>query len=72
MGIYMVNKDILNLIPDDTFFGFDDLMYKMLESNIRVDVVNHEGYWLDIGRPDDYTRATIDYDAVISRLIWMF
>ena len=69
MGIYMVNKDILNLIPEDTFFGFDDLMYKMLESNIRVDVVNHKGYWLDIGRPDDYTKATIDYDAVISRLI---
>jgi len=57
MGIYMLSKEVLQFIPHDQFFGFDELMLQFLELQEQVKVVPHEGYWLDIGRPDDYMKA---------------
>ena len=62
MGIYMANKKILDFIPSETLFGFDDLMNLFLSQNIEVDVLPHSGYWLDIGRPDDYKKAVDDFN----------
>lgn len=57
MGIYAVSKDVLQYIPKDTFFGFDDLMRTLLNRGKEVHVKWHKGYWLDIGRPEDYQQA---------------
>ena len=62
MGIYMVGKEILKHIPHNTSFGFDHLMLKLLEEKERVRVRNFEGYWLDIGRPDDYEMAVSTFE----------
>lgn len=58
MGVYMVNKQVLEYIPNDTFFGFDHLMYKLLEVGKLPKVYEYSGFWLDIGRPSDYEIAT--------------
>jgi len=58
MGVYAASKRILAYIPENTFFGFDMLMTELLKSNEKVGLREHEGYWLDIGRPDDYQMAT--------------
>ena len=57
MGVYMMSKQAVDLIPDKKPFGFDDLMVKMLKNGLEVRVSNYDGYWLDIGRPDDYHEA---------------
>lgn len=57
MGIYILNKAVCDLIPSGTYFGFDDLMLDMLKSGSKVAVKPFAGYWLDIGRPDDYEKA---------------
>ena len=57
MGIYALNKRILEFIPEDSFYGFDHLMYALLDNKKEVAVVNHDGIWLDIGRPDDFQNA---------------
>lgn len=62
MGIYILNKEICNLIPKDTYFGFDDLMLAMLEKDLKVAVKTFNRYWLDIGRPDDYEKAIDIFD----------
>ena len=36
MGIYCMNPQILDLIPDNVPFGFDDLMYNMLDQGMPV------------------------------------
>lgn len=64
MGIYCVNKSNLDLIPDNTFFGFDHLMFKLLEINQPAKIYKYDGYWLDIGRPDDYERAINEFDSL--------
>src|SRR5262249_45684067 len=58
MGVYMVNSRVLDrFVPQDTKYGFDDLMLDMLPSGEPVKVEPYDGYWLDIGRPDDYVEA---------------
>jgi NDP-sugar pyrophosphorylase family protein len=63
MGIYCLNRSNLDLIPDNTFFGFDHLMYKLLEINRPAKIYLYDGYWLDIGRPDDYEKAINEFDT---------
>lgn len=64
MGIYMLNRRVLDVIPPDTVFGFDHLMYKLLEDQEKVVVHEHKGEWLDIGRPDDYSKALEFYEKL--------
>ena len=60
MGVYMASKPILDYIPYNHAFGFDQLMIDLLEKQEKVLVKQHKGYWLDIGRPDDYETACND------------
>lgn len=69
MGVYMLNRRVLDYIPADIAFGFDNLMYKLLEAGERVSVSIHEGLWLDIGRPDDYHEAIDLYERERSTLL---
>ncbi len=69
MGIYAVNKRVLEYIPPNGPFGFDQLMLKLIETGETVRVKMHEGYWLDIGRPDDYERATIEFEKDRKRFL---
>ena len=63
MGIYMVNRKVLDFIPEDTFYGFDTLMLDLLKKHENVGVKPFDGYWLDIGRPDDYMQAIEEFDT---------
>lgn len=60
MGVYMLNKKVLNFIPKNKFFGFDHLMLAMISLNMNPNIHEHNGYWLDIGRPSDYEKAILD------------
>ncbi len=62
MGVYMVNRCLISHIPPNAKYGFDDLMRDMLARGEFVEVVLHSGYWLDIGRPDDYHQAIEDFE----------
>ena len=63
MGIYMSSRKILDFIPNDTY-GFDNLMLDLLSSKHNVKVERFGGYWLDIGRPDDYMQAIDEFDEL--------
>ena len=57
MGIYAFNQKILKYIPNNKYFGFDDLMKLMLKKNINVKIDISNKFWLDIGRYSDYIKA---------------
>ncbi|MDP2685104.1 MAG: sugar phosphate nucleotidyltransferase [bacterium] len=65
MGVYMANKRILDYIPENEAYGFDNLMLELISKNENVSVKSFSGYWLDIGRPDDYAKASEDIDKII-------
>jgi len=67
MGIYAVSRRVLDAIPANTLFGFDHLVLGYLRDGKKVHTVTHDGYWLDIGRPDDYERAVDDWPMLADR-----
>ena len=69
MGIYVLSKNILKYIPKNRFFGFDNLMYKLLKIKKKVKVFKHNGCWLDIGRPSDYIAANEQFKKMRKKLL---
>ncbi len=69
MGIYMVNRKVMDMIPENTFYGYDDLMKDMIKSGNPAHIRRHKGYWLDIGRVDDYARAIEEFPAIKSKFL---
>lgn len=59
-GIYFLKKDLLKLIPKDDFFDITDLMEAVLAQNKKLITYPITGYWLDIGKPEDYIKAQED------------
>ena len=69
MGIYAFSRRIMQFIPEGEPFGFDDLMLKLIAEQQDIRARPFGGYWLDIGRPDDYDKANNEYERVIDRLL---
>jgi NDP-sugar pyrophosphorylase family protein len=68
MGVYVFSKDLVDCIPKDSAFGFDDLVYTMLSERQRIQTFPFDGFWLDIGRLDDYERVNRNPE-IIARLL---
>jgi NDP-sugar pyrophosphorylase family protein len=64
MGIYAFSNRILNFVPEDQAYGFDQLMLDMIANNEEIQAYPFDGYWLDIGRPDDYEKAGREYPTM--------
>jgi NDP-mannose synthase len=69
MGVYMVSQRALKCIPTGIAFGFDHLMHELIASTTLPQVRRHDGYWLDIGRPDDYAKAVEEYERDPARFV---
>lgn len=67
MGIYMINNKVLETIPSGPY-GFDNLMLDMLKLQKEIYVHEHTGYWLDIGRPDDYMQAIEEFSNMKDKI----
>jgi NDP-sugar pyrophosphorylase family protein len=62
MGINVASREVLSRIPPQHKYGLDDLLLDLLQRGERVHVEPYGGYWLDIGRPDDYTQASEQFE----------
>lgn len=60
-GIYCMKPGIFQYIPNDTYFGIDHLIKKMLSVSATIGRYLMTEYWLDIGRIDDYNEAQSAY-----------
>ena len=62
MGLYVFEPRILDYIPKDEYLDFPDLVQKLIDAGEQVNGYVFKGYWEDLGRPDDYERATADFE----------
>lgn len=69
MGVNAFNAGIVELIPRGGAFGFDELMAAMLANQVEVRVFTYGGFWLDIGRIDDYERILDEFPRRRSSLL---
>ena len=59
-GIYILKRNLLGMIPKDTFFDITDLMDRVIEMNLNLVTYPLNGYWLDIGKHEDFKKAQED------------
>lgn len=62
-GIYVFDPAVLEYVPVGERFDLPQLVMQLVESGEQVNTYIHEGYWLDIGRPEDYQRANQDFQV---------
>jgi len=59
-GIYILNRDIINQIPEGVFFDFGrDLFPQLLKKNIPIHGEVAQGYWCDIGTFGDFYACSM-------------
>jgi len=57
MGIYVMEPEVIELVPEGAYFDFPDLVRVLLDEGEPVGAYDHTGLWFDIGRQEDYERA---------------
>ena len=68
MGIYCINRSVIEALPRGKKYGFDNLMIDGLANKQNIDIRAFSGYWLDIGRPDDYEYADENFTELSAKL----
>lgn len=56
-GVYLIKKELFDLIPNDTYFNATDLIELLISNGLKVVRFPLTGYWIDIGKPADYQKA---------------
>jgi len=69
MGVYIFNPEVLDYVEDDTYFDLPDLINRLISNGETVNGYVFNGYWLDIGRHDDYERANQEFEKVFQNLL---
>lgn len=60
-GIYVINPEVLELIPKDTSLDMPELFKKLIKLRKGVAVFPIREYWMDIGQIGDYEKANLEY-----------
>ncbi|MDT0294070.1 nucleotidyltransferase family protein [Mesonia ostreae] len=63
-GIYILNRRLLKMIPRNQFYDITDLMDKVLAMKLKLITYPINGYWLDIGKHEDFIKAQEDIKHV--------
>lgn len=69
MGVYVFEPSVLDLVTPGVRMDLPDLVQALLSVGGRVASYRHDGYWLDIGRPDDYEQAQQDHERITRTLM---
>ena len=57
MGIYVIEPEALEYIPAGQYFDFPQFVQTLLQADRPIGAYVYEGFWLDIGRHEDYQHA---------------
>ena len=61
MGIYVINKRVLSLIPENNRYDMPDLVQRLLSEQARVVSYESEDLWFDIGTMTDLEKAKEEF-----------
>jgi len=63
-GIYVLDQDILNCLPDQERFEMPNLFEQLIKVGHHTAAFPIREYWLDIGQPDNLKQAHSDFKDV--------
>ena len=64
MGVYVSEPEVIDYVAPDEQFDVPDLVRRLLADGEPVGAYTYDGFWLDIGRHDDYEQAIERYDTM--------
>ena len=62
-GLYCLNPETLEHIPENEYFDITQLISSYIQANNKVGSFPITEYWMDIGQMEDYRRANMDYES---------
>lgn len=63
-GIYLLKRELIKHIPKGLYYNATDLMEHIIKIGGKVHSYPLHGYWLDIGRMEDYERAQKEFSHI--------
>jgi NDP-mannose synthase len=69
IGVYVMEPRVIKYIPSDEHFDMPDVVKTLIDNGERVGSHLFDGFWLDIGRHDDYERAILEFDEIRPQLL---
>lgn len=60
-GVYVLDPEVLSLIPQGEYFDMTTLFNNLINNKSRTCVFPIREYWLDIGQIDDFKKANGEY-----------
>lgn len=64
MGVYVLDPRVLGYVTPGERMDIPDLVHALLGAGEQIGSYIFEGYWLDIGRHEDYERANVEFEAL--------
>lgn len=64
MGIYVFDPRVLAYINYNEYLDLPDLILRLIAAGERVASLPFDGYWMDLGRIDDYEIAVKDFERL--------
>jgi NDP-sugar pyrophosphorylase family protein len=65
----MFEPKVIQYIPRGQYMDFPNLILYLLAAGEKVAGYPYDGYWKDLGRPDDYEQAGEDFDKLKDQLL---
>lgn len=63
MGVNVLDPSALDVVPADGYLDMPDLVLRLVAAGRQVQADAFDGYWLDIGRHDDFAKAQEEFEA---------
>lgn len=60
-GVYVLSSEVMAHVPTDTFFDMPELFENLMARGLKTRCHRVHGYWLDIGRHEDFCKANSDF-----------
>ena len=69
MGVYIFEPRILDYITPGQYLDFPILVQNLIADGQRVASYRFDGYYQDLGRPEDYEQACVDFETMRYKFI---
>lgn len=63
-GVYVLSPEVISIVPKETLFDMPELFEALIGEGRRIRCYRVHGYWLDIGRHEDFCKANNDFCEV--------
>ncbi len=69
MGVYVFNRSIVEMFDRGEYVDFPTMVSELIAQRRPVKVYLSDDQWLDIGRPEDYARASETFEEMRDKFL---